>query len=87
MDKCAEYIQSTICKTLPSIQHHVALINEILVPEVNPHIASHICLQRMDFAPELHETLKIPRLILSDAQVIATGKVGWCFMTVSCLNA
>ena len=57
-------------------QFGVALVHEILVAQGDKsQVASHICLQPLDFEAKLHEKLKVPKLTLSGVERVVSGKV------------
>jgi hypothetical protein len=57
-------------------QYRVALVREILVLQGDKdQIASHICLQLLDFEAELHDKLRVPKLSLSSVERVVSGKV------------
>ena len=59
-----------------SCKFGVALVHEILVAQGDKsQVASHICLQPLDFEAELHEKLKVPKLTLSGVERVVSGKV------------
>jgi hypothetical protein len=48
----------------------------MLVPQGDKdQMASHICIQLLDFKAELHDKLKLPKLTLSAVEQVVSGKV------------
>jgi hypothetical protein len=57
-------------------QFRIALVHEILVLQGDKsQMASHVCLQPLDFEAELHDKLKLPKLTLSSVEQVVSGKV------------
>jgi hypothetical protein len=60
----------------PNLQQFgVALLTEILMPTKRPFKATHICLQRMEFQSDLHPTLKLPMMSLSNTEIVVASNV------------